>query len=177
MVTGVPYGMRELRHADAGRSHVLSPARCDNSRISALVRSRFHQRGFYLMNLRRALTRPIIAQIVDIHAVNHVRDAPLASHFIEPGEQFVLAVETAVGTVLDVIRILKLARGDVFVPESLLARELLGIALVRFGKRCGIGRDRDRPVAQSLVRRPRQIRRIGAAGIGYDDAAQIAQRR
>ena len=37
MVTGVPYGMRELRQADAGRSHVLSKARCDNSRISALV--------------------------------------------------------------------------------------------------------------------------------------------
>src|SRR5579863_5721515 len=74
------------------------------------------------MNSRRALTRPIISQIVDIHAVDHVRDAPLASQLVKPGKQFVLAVETAVGTVFDVIRILKLARLDVFVPESVLAR-------------------------------------------------------
>ena len=110
--------MRELRHADAGRSQVLSPARCDNSRISALVSPASTERRFHLVNLRRALTRPIIAQIVDIHAVDHVRDAPLASHLVEPGEQFVLAVEAAVGTVLDVVRIVELARLDVFVPES-----------------------------------------------------------
>jgi hypothetical protein len=129
-----------------------------------------------MVQLRGALTWPIIAQIVDIHAVNHMRDSPLASHFIEPREQFVLTVKTTVGTVFDVIRIVELARLDVFVPESLLAREVLGIALVRFGKRCGISGDRDRSVTQGLVRRPRQIGRIGAAGIGYDDAAQIAQR-
>ena len=36
-VTGIPYGTREDRHAEAGRSQVARPARRDSSRISDLV--------------------------------------------------------------------------------------------------------------------------------------------
>ena len=70
------------------------------------------------MQLRGALAGTIVAQIVDIHSVDDVRDAALARHFVEPGKQLVLAVEAPVRIVLDVIRIVEFVGRDVLVAEA-----------------------------------------------------------
>ena len=55
------------------------------------------------------------------------------------------------------------------------ARKLLGVALVGFGDGGGIGGDGDGVVAQRLARGPGEVGRIGAARVGDDDAAHLAQ--
>ena len=73
------------------------------------------------MQLRRPLAWPVIAQIVDVHAIDDVRNASRASHFIEPCEQFVLAVEAAAAIVLDVIGPVELIRLQNFQRDVVLA--------------------------------------------------------
>ena len=90
--------------------------------------------------------------------------------FLKPGEQLILAVEAAVRVVLHVVWILELTGWDELVAEAALARELRGIPLVRFGNRCRIRSDRQRVLAQSQMRCPGQISRVGAAGIGHHHA-------
>ena len=80
----------------------------------------------------RTLPGTIIAQIVLVHAVNDVRDAPFRADLLQNGEQLVFAMEAAIGIVLHVVRILKLVRLDILVPDSKLAGEGLGVKLVRF---------------------------------------------
>ena len=91
------------------------------------------------MQLRGPLPRPIVAQIVDIHAVDHMRDAALARDRVEAREEFVLAVETPVAIVFHIFRILELLRGDVFMPDSPNLREILRVALVGLGQGSRIG--------------------------------------
>ncbi len=78
IVTGIPYGTREDKHADAGRSHVARPARRDSSRISALVRSSVEQRRNHAEFGRRAVAGAEIFQVIRIHAVCHGPKSPLA---------------------------------------------------------------------------------------------------
>jgi len=95
----------------------------------------------------RALAGAVVAQIVAIDAVDHRGDSAGARRVIEAGEQLVFAMEAAVAIVLDVVGIVELARLDVFVADPVFAGKRLGIALVRFGERCGIGSDRNGAVA------------------------------
>ena len=50
---------------------------------------------------------------------------------IQTREQFVFAVEAAVGAVLHVIRVIELVRFNVFVPNPELPNKRLSVALVR----------------------------------------------
>ncbi len=86
------------------------------------------------MDFGGALARAIIAQVVDVDAVDYVRDATLARDFIQAGEELIFAVETAVAIVFEVIGIFEFARFDVFVANAVGARELLCVALMRFGE-------------------------------------------
>src|SRR6266699_7018087 len=87
------------------------------------------------MLFRSALAGTVVAKIVDIHTVYNVRDAPLPGDFIETREQFILAVEAAVGTIGCVLGIIELAGGYVFVTDAVLAGERLSVEFVRLGKR------------------------------------------
>ena len=169
--------MRELRQAAAGRSHVDKPVRRDNSRISALVKPASTSGAFAWCMFGGVLAGPVIAQVVHIHAVGDMLDAALARHDFQAREEFVLAMETAVRIVLYVVRIIELARLDVFVAETAFARESLGVALVRFGDGSGIRGNGQRILAQHAMRGPCQIRRIGAAGVRDDDAPHRLQNR
>ena len=62
--------MRDDRHADAGSSHVGSPARRDSSRISSLVRFDFVERAAHAELARRLAARPVVAAIVGVVAVD-----------------------------------------------------------------------------------------------------------
>ena len=58
--------MRDDKHADAGSSHVGSPARCDSSRISAFVRSDIVERAADAEFARRLPPGPIVAAVVGV---------------------------------------------------------------------------------------------------------------
>src|ERR1035437_10439443 len=66
-----------------------------------------------------------------------------SSDLCKAGEQFVLAMEAAVRTVTHVIRVVEFLRLHVLVNDAEAVHEGLGIALVRFGKRGGVGGDSD----------------------------------
>src|ERR1035438_7429713 len=90
--------MRELRHAEAGRSQVGRPARRDSSRISALV-SPASASG----------AGPLAVQRVLVDAVDDVLVTALAADGFEAGEELVLAVEAAVRIVGHVFGVVELA--------------------------------------------------------------------
>src|SRR5258707_14508143 len=90
------------------------------------------------MKLRGFLPRPVVSQIVDIHAVDNVLDTAGCAQCVQLREKFVLAMKAAVRIVLDIIRVVEFVRFDVLVPNSTLTREGLGIALMRFGNGGGI---------------------------------------
>jgi len=104
-------------------------------------------------------------------------DAARFAHFLQPLEQFILAVEAAVRVVLQVIGILKLVRRDHLVPDAELAREVDGVAFVGFRDGSGIGRDSYRLLSQRPVRGPGQIRRVRSTGVGHDHLAHVPQDR
>src|SRR6202790_5779989 len=104
------------------------------------------------MQFSGALSWPVIAEIVYIHAVDNVLNASLTAHDVQFGEQLVLAVEAAVRIVLHVIGIIELVRLDVLVPESTLAGERFGIAFVRLGMCGGVVIAGDGIVAVCAVR-------------------------
>ena len=118
-----------------------------------------------------ALSRTVVAQVVHIHAVDDVLEAALTPHRFQAREQFVLAVEAAVGTVAHVVRVFELARLDILVDDAEACHEGLRIALVRFRQRGGVRGDGHGVGAQRAVRRPRQIGGIGAAREGHNHAA------
>ena len=95
-VTSEWYGMRDDRHADAGSSHVGSPARCDSSRISAFVRSDVIERAAHAEFARRLAPGPVVAAVVGVRAVDDGRDAALRGDARQRRVQLVLAVVTAV---------------------------------------------------------------------------------
>jgi hypothetical protein len=64
------------------------------------------------------LTGAEIAQVVDIHAVDDVADGALMAELFEAGEELVLAMETAVGVVADVIGIVEFVGVDEFVHDA-----------------------------------------------------------
>ena len=127
------------------------------------------------MQFGGALPRTKVTEVVDVHAVDHMRDTPLLRHLVEPGKQFVLAVKAAVGIVSNVFRIIKLMSNNVLVADAVLAGEGYRIALVGIGQRRRVRRDRNRVAAQNTVGGPGQVRRISAARIGNDHAAHLLQ--
>ncbi len=126
--------MRELRHADAGRSQVESPATCESSRISAFVKPASHQRRLHIVTLCGSLPRTIIAQVIHVHAINHVRNPARFRHFIQTLKQFVLAMKTPIRMIRQVKRIVKLFCFDIFVTDTVLARNSSAARLCDSGK-------------------------------------------
>ena len=122
---------------------------CVIIRGSRICAGRLHQRRFHFVNSGGLLAGPIIAQIVGIHAVNDVRNAALAADFFQPLEQFVLAMETTVRIIPQIIRIFELVRLDVFVRDTELAHEGFGIALMRLRDRSRIRGHRQRAAVRT----------------------------
>src|ERR1017187_3631189 len=120
---------------------------------------------------RGALTRTVVAQIVHVDSVDDVLVAALAAHGFQAGEEFVLAVEAAVGTVLRVSGIVEFVRLHVLMHDAEALHESFGIALVRFRKRGGVRGDSHGVPSEGAIGRPRQIGGVGAAGEGHDYAA------
>ena len=125
-VTSEWYGMRDDRQADAGSSHVGSPARRDSSLILGLREVGLVERAAHAQLPGGLAPRPVIAAVVRIGAVEDGRDAPLAR---EPGqlrEQLLLAVVAAVRLVGAILGVLHLAGDDELVVEGEVAGQALG---------------------------------------------------
>ena len=95
------------------------------------------------MKFRGILPRAIVAEIVHVDAVDDVRNSTLTPDLLQAFEKLVLTVEAAIGVVLEIIGILEFVRRNQLVPDAELPGELDGVALVRFGDRGGVGRNRN----------------------------------
>jgi hypothetical protein len=78
----------------------------------------------------RLLAGTEVARIVGVDAVNDVGNAAVAADLVEAREQFVLAVEAAVGAVAGVVGVIELVGLDVLVADTVAADEGLSVALV-----------------------------------------------
>ena len=167
--------MRELRQADAGRSHVGRSANAGKFADLRLVEAGVRQRRRHLVLLGGVLAGTIIAQIVRVHPVDDVLVTARAAHLLQTREQLVLAVEAAVGIVAGVIGIVELGGPDVLVHDAESLDERLGVALVGFGKRGRVGGDGDGVGTEHAVGGPGQVGRIGAARESHNHAAHAPQ--
>src|SRR5258705_5432056 len=98
------------------------------------------------MQLRGSLPRTVVAEVVDVYAVDDMHNAALASDFVEPGKQLVFAVEATVGVIGYVIGIIELAGSDVLMANAVFASKGFSVGFVRFGVRVGVRGDRHLPV-------------------------------
>ena len=121
-VTSLKYGIRDDRHADAGSSHVGSPARRDSSRISSFVKPGFVERTAHAELARGLAAGPVVAAIVGVAAVGDHRNPALARDRRELRVQLVLAVIAAVRGIGAVLGPLQLAGVNDLVAETELAR-------------------------------------------------------
>jgi hypothetical protein len=121
------------------------------------------------------LSRAIVAEVIEVDAVDDMANGALAAELFEAGEKLVFAVEAAVGAVADVVRVVELVGLDELVSDAELSRKGLGVALVRPGERRRIGGDGKGPAAEGLMGGPREISGIGAARKGDDHSAERAQ--
>jgi hypothetical protein len=128
-----------------------------------------------MMQLSCPLTGAIVAQVIRVHAVNDVRNSPLGRLGGELREELVLAVKTAIGSVLNVVRVLKLIGRNVFVAEAVSGGELFRIALVRLGNGRRIRSDCDGAITKDFVRGPSEVCGIRTTGIGHDHTFESAQ--
>ena len=112
------------------------------------------------LRLRLGPGRWLRRRVVDVHTVDQHARCARSRATSSTACASVLAVETAVGIVSDVSRI---ASGscvfNIFVPDAVIARELLGVALVRFGKGCRIRCDGDGIFARCFAWPPTPDRR------------------
>lgn len=127
------------------------------------------------MDFCGALAGAVIAEVVDVDAVDDVIEAAIGSDIVHDAEEFILAVEAAVGVVRDVSGVFEFAGRDHLVEDAVSDGEIDGIALMGIGDGGGIGRDGDGIVAEGFFSGPGEIGRIGATGISDEDALHIAE--
>ena len=113
--------MREERQADAGSSHVGSPARRDSSRISSFREIHFVERAADAELARRLAAGPIVAAIVGVVAVDDDRVTGRGDSR-QVGIQLVLAEVAAVGWIRPVLLAIDFVRVDDFVLQARTAR-------------------------------------------------------
>lgn len=121
------------------------------------------------------LPRAVVAKVIFVYAIDNVLETPLPSELLHATEQLVLAVKAAIGIVGHVGRIVELVGENVFVVDPELGGERLGVAFVRLGNGGRIGGDGQATVAENLLCRPGEIRRVGAARISDQNTAKRSQ--
>lgn len=117
----------------------------------------FNEGGFDVVGFGGALAGTPVAEIVDVDAIDNIRDAAFLAHLIQAGEEFVFAVEAAVFIVFDVFGVIEFEGFDVFVADVEVAGELFGVAFVGFGDGGGIGGDGNGVLADGLDGCPGEV--------------------
>ena len=129
------------------------------------------------MNFGGALTGAVVAEVIDIDAIDDVLNATIGSNFVHDAKEFIFAVKAAIGIVGDVLGILEFAGGNHFMKDSVGFGEIDGITLVGFRDRGGICCDGDGVVTERFFGSPSQIGRIGTTGISDQDALHVTKDR
>ena len=127
------------------------------------AKSGIGERGGDAVLLGGVLARAIIAEIVEVDPVDNVFDRSIAAKLFEAGEEFVFAVETAVGVIADVIGIIEFVGDDELMGDAELRGEGFRVALMGTRKRRGIGSDGKSVLAERPVGGPGEVGGIGAA--------------
>src|SRR4051794_37865099 len=122
----------------------------------------------------RVLAGTVIAEIVLIHAIHDVLVAALAAHLLGAGGAILLAVETAIGIVGDVIGIVEFARLNVLVRDAELFNESLGVTFVRLGDGGGVRGDGESIRAHGAMGGPGEIGGVRASGKCHDQPVHAA---
>ena len=130
-----------------------------------------------MMFSRGPVARAKIARVVGVDPIRDRRHAARSSQCIHLREKFVLAVVTPVGIVRDVPRIIELAGLDEFVAHRCRGNKVFHLLPVVSRKTGRKRRDGDGALAQRLLRRPRQIRRIRPTRKRHQHRRQRAQAR
>ena len=124
---------------------------------------------------RRPLAGTEVALIVEIYAVRDGVESARHAQFFHQREQFILTEEAALRIVAHIFGTIEFRGGDHFQRNRLLPRKGDGIGKLRARQAGRVGDDRQHVIPQDLMRGPRQVRRIHAAGIGDQSAAEGAK--
>jgi hypothetical protein len=112
--------IRDAR-AEAGGRRAIPGGQAGQARELAdlgFVEARIGERRGHVVLLGGVLSGAEIAQVVDIHPVDDVADGALAAELFEAREELVLAMETAVRVVADVIGIVEFVGIDELVNDA-----------------------------------------------------------
>src|SRR5262249_61669504 len=133
------------------------------------------QRRAHAPPLRRLHARAVVAAVAHVGAVHERATALALGDRLGLEEELFLAEETAVGRVARVVGVLELVGAHDQVPHTqrLADPPALGQLAGRIG--LGVGRDEQRALAQRVLRRAREQRRVDAARERDYDTLQASQ--
>ena len=129
-----------------------------------------------MMLPRGGLPRPEITLVVEVDAVSDGVKAALPGEIMHHLEQLILAVKAALPVVLNILRALHLGGVNDFKRNALLPGKGCGVLKLGAGQAGRIRDDGEHVLPQRLARRPRQISRIHAAGVGDQSTSQVLER-
>ena len=140
-----------------------------------LGEARIEQRSQNFVLTRGALAGSPVALVVHVNAVSHRSEAALGDEFIEFVKQFVLAKVAAVGIVGAIGGVREFVGGDEFVRQLEARHDSLRLLPVALGVAGAQRRHRQHAVAQRLVRRIGEVRRVHPARIGNHQRRHLPQ--
>ena len=158
-------GRRLVPHGQPGEPRLLSNL--------GFRHAGFVERAPHAELLRGDAARPVVAAIVRVGAVGHVRETALVRKLRQPRVELVLAEVAAVLGIRAVLGAFDLAGEDDFVVQVELARDSERELAVVFRITGALGGHAQDVVAEHVRRGPGQIRTVDAAAEGDDDRAHV----
>src|SRR5687767_4516426 len=153
-----PEGARELADLRLGE------ARVDHGRPHAALPRRLH-------------AGPVVAEVVDVGAVDERTAALALGDGGQLREQLLLAEEAATRPVLRVLRIRQLVGPHDDVTKADQRGQLPRLRQLTGRIRLGVGGDEHRPIAERVLGRAREQRGVDAGRECHDHALELPQRR
>ena len=165
--------MRLERQALAGLSQIARPMTCAATADVVLVEAALDEHAAHVRVLRRLEPGTVIAEIVEVGAVEHVGEAPLALLLLGDLVELALAVKAPVRGVGHVARALDLVRLDELVPGPDLPGDRDGRLFLEGGEAGRHGRHPDGAGAEDLVRHGEDERAVDAARVANEGRAHV----
>ena len=125
--------------------------------------------------LRRLEAGAVVAEVVEVRAVDDEGEAPLTLLRVADAVELALAVEAAVDVVLRVVLVLDLVRLDELVAGADLLRERDGVLALEVGEARAHGGHADALVAEDAVRDREDERAVDPARVADEDRAHLAE--
>ena len=113
--------------------------------------------------------------VVEVHAEGNVAEVVVGAGVLHLGEELVLAVEAALAVVALVVGVFKLVGVEDVGGDVVLGGEGEGGGEFGAGKGGGVCDDGEHVVAESLMGDVGEVGGVGAAGVGDEDGAEVAE--